>query len=54
MEQSESFYPKRYVSAQMGLNLLPGTPAGNYTVVVTVKDAVGNQSAESRHPFVVE
>ncbi|HXA50370.1 MAG TPA: hypothetical protein VNV86_08710 [Candidatus Acidoferrum sp.] len=53
-EQSESFYPKRYVAAQMGLNLLPNTKAGEYTIVLTVKDVVGGQSVESKHTFTVE
>jgi hypothetical protein len=54
VEQSESFYPKRYVAAQMALNLLPNTSRGEYTIVITVKDAVGNQTIESKHPFTVE
>jgi hypothetical protein len=54
VEQSESFYPKRYVAAQMGLNLLPNTKPGDYTIVLTVKDAVGSQSVESKHTFTVE
>jgi hypothetical protein len=54
VEQSESFYPKRYVAAQMGLNLLPNTKPGEYTIVLTVKDAVGGQSVESKHTFTVE
>ena len=35
VEQSESFYPKRYISAQMALNLLPKTSPGEYTIVKT-------------------
>jgi len=54
VEQSESFYPKRYVAAQMGLNLLPNTKPGEYTIVLTVKDAVSGQSVESKHTFAVE
>src|SRR4051794_37853673 len=54
VEQSESFYPKRYISAQMALNLLPKTSPGEYTIVLTVKDAIGNQSVESKHTFSVE
>ena len=54
VEQSESFYPKRFVAAQMGLNLLPGTPAGEYTIVVGVKDTVGGQTFESKHKFAVQ
>jgi hypothetical protein len=53
-EQSESFYPKRYIAAQMGLNLLPSTRPGEYTLVVTVTDAVGKQTAESKQTFTVE
>jgi hypothetical protein len=54
VEQSESFYPKRYVAAQMGLNLLPNTSPGEYTFVLTVKDAIGNQTVESKHTFMVQ
>jgi hypothetical protein len=54
VEQSESFYPKRYISAQMALNLLPKTSPGEYTIVLTVKDAIGNQTVESKQTFTVE
>lgn len=54
IEQSESFYPKRYMAAQMALNLLPNTKPGEYTIVLTVKDLVGNQTVESKHSFAVE
>jgi len=53
-DQSESFYPKRYVAAEMALNLLPNTKPGEYTIVISVKDAVGNQTVESKHSFTVE
>ena len=54
VERSESFYPKRYVAAQMGLNLLPSTRPGDYTMVIAVKDAVGGQSFEGKFPFTVQ
>jgi hypothetical protein len=54
IDQSESFYPKRYVSAQMAINLLPNTKPGEYTIVLAVKDAVGSQTAESRYTFTIE
>lgn len=54
VEQSESFYPKRYVAAQMGLNLLPNTRPGEYTIVLTVKDGIGNATVESKHTFEVQ
>ena len=53
-EQSESFYPKRYVAAQMSLNLQPNTRPGDYTMVIAVKDAVGGKTTESKYPFTVE
>jgi hypothetical protein len=53
VEQSHSFYPKRYVEATMGLSL-QGTKSGRYTLAVQVKDAVGNQTSEARETFTVE
>lgn len=41
VEQSESFYPKPYVPASMGITLQKNIPAGSYTISVQVKDAVG-------------
>jgi len=38
----------------MGLNLLPNTRPGEYTLVITAKDSVGGQSTESKHTFLVE
>ena len=53
-EQSESFYPKRYVPAQMGINLTPTIKPGEYTILVQVKDTAGSQAYESKHTFTVE
>jgi hypothetical protein len=53
LEQSESFYPKSYVAASMGLSL-QGTKPGRYTLRVQVKDAIGNQICEARQVFAVE
>ncbi len=54
VEQSESFYPKRYVAAAMGINLLAATKPGEFTIAVTIKDAVGNQTYETKQNFTVE
>jgi len=54
VEQSDSFYPKRYVAASMGINLLPNTKPGEFTIAVKVKDAVGNQTYETKQVFTVE
>jgi hypothetical protein len=53
-EQSESFYPKRYVAASMGINLLPNTKPGEFTIAVVVKDGIGNQTYETKQTFSVE
>jgi hypothetical protein len=53
-EQSESFYPKRYVAAAMGINLQNNIKPGEYTIAVAAKDAVGGQSYEAKFTFIVE
>ena len=53
-EQGESFYPKRYVAASMGINLTSTIRPGEYTISVTVKDAVGKQTHETKQTFTVE
>jgi hypothetical protein len=53
-EQSQSFYPKRYISGEFSVNLQAGVKPGSYIVAVQVKDAIGNQTYESRQPFTVE
>ena len=54
VDQSESFYPKRYVAASFAINLLAKTTPGQYAISVTVKDAVGNQKYETKQTFTVE
>ena len=54
VEASESFYPKRYVAASMGINLLPNTTPGEFTIGVTVTDKVGKQTYETKQAFVVQ
>ena len=53
-EQSQSFYPKRYISGEFSVNLQAGVRPGSYIVAVQVKDAIGDQTYESRQPFTVE
>lgn len=54
VEQSESFYPKRYMAASMGITLLANTRPGEYTIAVTITDAVGKQTYETKQTFTVE
>jgi hypothetical protein len=54
VEQSEAFYPQRYVPAAMGINLQKTIKPGEYKIGVQVKDAVGNQTYETQIPFLIE
>ena len=54
VEQSESFYPKRYIAADFGLNLQKTIKPGEYTILVQVKDTTGGQTYETKQVFVVE
>ena len=53
-EQSESFYPKRYVAAAFGITLQPNIRPGEYMIAVQVKDAVGNQTYEAKGAFTIQ
>jgi hypothetical protein len=53
-ETHESFYPQSYSPATLNLSLGKDTPAGTYTLVVTVNDAIGNQNLEVRESFRVQ
>jgi hypothetical protein len=54
VEQSESFYPKRYVPASMGITLQKNIRPGTYGISVQVKDAAGDQTYETKATFTVE
>jgi hypothetical protein len=54
VEQSESFYAKPYIPAEFGVTLEKNIQPGPYTIQVQVKDAVGNQTYETRQTFIVE
>jgi hypothetical protein len=51
---AESEYPTRFVPGVFSLDLDKKTGPGVYSVVITVQDAVGNQTVESVHEFRVE
>jgi hypothetical protein len=53
-ERTESFYPKRYMPASMGISLQGSIRPGEYTMAVQVKDTVGNQTCEAKYTFTVE
>jgi hypothetical protein len=53
-DRGETFYPKRYVPAGLSLSLQKDIKPGQYTVVITARDRIGDQKAEARQTFSVE
>jgi hypothetical protein len=53
-EKTSSFYPKAYVPGSMNLNIYKDTRPGQYTVVCTTRDHIGNQTYEAKGTFTVE
>jgi hypothetical protein len=53
-DQTESFYPKHYVTGEFSVPIQGNVKPGEYGIAVTVKDAIGNQTVEVKHPFTVE
>jgi hypothetical protein len=53
-ETGESFYPQHYVPGVLSLGLNPDLPKGSYTMVITMRDKIGNQTWESRNTFLVQ
>ena len=53
-ETSESFYPQHYVPGLLSLGLNKDLPKGSYTLVITMRDRIGNQTWESREKFQVQ
>jgi hypothetical protein len=53
-DSAEGYYPKHFVSATFSVSLDRNVAPGEYTLVVNLTDAVGNQTAESVHTFRVE
>jgi hypothetical protein len=53
-DSDEGFYPKRFVTATFSVTLDKNVAAGEYTLVVTLTDAVGKETVESAHTFRVQ
>ncbi|MCS7315472.1 MAG: hypothetical protein RMI94_09495 [Bryobacterales bacterium] len=51
-ERSNPFYPHRYLPGILSLDLKKAEP-GDYTLVLRIRDLVGNQQYEERYPFQV-
>ena len=53
-ETSESFYPQHYVPGLLSLGLNKDLSKGSYTLVITMRDKIGDQAWESREKFQVQ
>jgi hypothetical protein len=53
-EKKKFFYPPAYLPGVISLTTQPGTPNGEYSITLTVRDLVSGKSAESSHPFRLE
>ncbi|HSW50981.1 MAG TPA: hypothetical protein VLH09_12435 [Bryobacteraceae bacterium] len=54
LEEDTSFYPRRHVPGVFSLTVQPKTTPGEYTLAVTARDLVGDQTAETRSTFRIE
>ncbi len=52
--EQESYYPRRHIPGALSLNLTPDIAKGPYTVIVTVKDRIGEQVCQTKQVFTVE
>ena len=48
------FYPQRYQPGELSLNMPKDIAKGEYTIVLTVQDHVGQQTCETREKFSIE
>jgi hypothetical protein len=53
-QKIQSFYPQRYQPGVLNLNLARDQPLGKYTIVLAVRDNLGQQMFETRETFSVE
>lgn len=52
--KDQTFYPQRYQPGVLNLSLAKDQKTGEYTIVLTVRDNLGNQTYETREKFSVE
>jgi len=53
-ETNESFYPQHYVPGLLSLGLNKDLAQGSYTMVITMRDKIGNQTWETKQQFQVQ
>lgn len=53
-QKIQTYYPQRYQPGELNLNLAKDQPLGKYTIVLSVRDNLGQQMYETRETFSVE
>ena len=51
---SQSFYPAQFIPGNVAINTSSDSSAGQYTVILSVRDVLANQTSESRTTFQIE
>jgi len=54
VDKGASFYPMRYAPCVISLNLQPDIRPDEYTILITARDGIGNQTSEAKQTFRVE
>jgi hypothetical protein len=54
VEKSQAYYPQPWVPGAFSLTLQPNMSPGNYSVKVTARDGIGNQTVTEKAQFKVE
>lgn len=54
VERNQAFYPQPWVPGSFSITLQPNMRPGDYTIMITAHDGVGNQTASSKGVFSVQ
>lgn len=52
-QESESYYPRRWLPGRFRVDLDKDIPRGEYVLVLSVRDNLGDQESLTRHPFEI-
>jgi hypothetical protein len=52
--QKSSFYPAQFVPGNFSVTTSPDTARGEYVIILTVRDMIGNQTYQTKQAFSIE
>jgi hypothetical protein len=52
--QKSSFYPAQFVPGNFSVSTSPDTARGEYIIILTVRDMIGNQTYQTKQAFSIE